>query len=57
MTARVTDTSPYVGHLCSICGELVKLSHNNGWYRWGIEPKRVVEAAHIACKFPIRKDP
>ena len=55
MPRGVTDTSPYVGHLCSICGKLVKLSHNNGWYRWDVYTKQVEEAAHIACKFPNRK--
>lgn len=55
MTPRVTDTSPYVGHHCSICKKLIKLSHSDGWWRWDPQKKRVVEAAHIGCKFPNRK--
>lgn len=56
MSQKTTDTSDYVGHMCSVCGKLIKLSESNGYYRRDPSGK-ILEAAHIKCRFPIRKNP
>lgn len=47
-TKRVTDTSPFVGHDCRICGKRVHVSKGNGY--WRVNPKtRQVTAYHTKC--------